>query len=187
MSKKATLWSQKRAAAIERSINPEGALEAALDQLEEQNLAPYNPELELEDTLGEHLNEYESDYQVTSDMADDIAAIKLLVKRIDAGHFTLGHKHELPPSTIAYSSKLQLSPCSATDDLLKFWACAENRAVSDVAMFALETGLKALRAQGAIPEAALDATERRSAQRLAQAEARAVVKRALGDFQDPMF
>jgi len=187
LSKKATLWSEKRAAAIKRSINPEGALEDALDQLEKQNLAPYDPQLQLDDTLGEHLNKYESDYEVTSDMADEVAAIKLLVKRIDAGHFTLGHKHELPPSTIAYSSKLQLSPCSATDDLLKFWASAENRAVSDVALFALETGLKALRAQGAIPEAALDATERRSAQRLAQAEARAVVKKALADVQDPIF
>ena len=174
MVKKPTFWTEKRAAATKRSVTPEGALEEAFDYIEEQGI----PELEC--TLGELLEQFPEERSVESG-SEAAGTIKHAIKMIDAGWFSTGFLHELPPSPITRSSKLQLSVSSATDDLLKNWASSENRAVSDVAMFALETGLKALKNQGAIPEAALEATEIRSRQRLVHAEARAAVTDCLNE------
>ena len=139
---------------------------AAFDHMDEAHI----PDLEC--TLGELFEQFPEQRSVSSE-SEAYATIKHARKMIDAG-WADAYLHEPgAPSPIAKSNKLQLSISSATEDLLKNWASSENRAVSDVAMLALETGLKALKAQGAIPEVALEATEIRSRRRLAQAEARA--------------
>ena len=155
-------------------------MEAAFDYMEEQQV----PELEC--TLGELFEQFPEKYCVERGSEAE-GTIKHAISKINTGWFSTGFLHELSLTPLIRSSKLQLSISDATGDLLRNWACSENRAVSDVAMFALETGLKALKAQGVIPEAALEATELKSRQRLAHAEARAAVTDCLNYTVDPGF
>ena len=176
MAKKATYWSERKAEAVRCSVTPE-SLTAAFDYMEEQTI----PDLDC--TLGELFEQFPEEDSVPS-TSEAAGTIKHARKMVDGGWACASNAERSAPSPITQNHKLQLSISSATEDLLKHWASSENRAVSDVAMLALETGLKALKAQGAIPEVALEATELRSRRRLAQAEAKAAAMRCLNGTVD---
>ena len=144
----------------------------------------YLPDLEC--TLGELFEKFPEEGSVPSD-SDAYATLQQAKKLIEGRWADVTLNEPSAPSPFAKGNKLQLSISDATEDLLKNWASSENRAVSDVAMLALETGLKALKAQGAIPEVALEATELRSRRRLAQAEAKAAAIRCLYGMTDFSF
>lgn len=70
--------------------------------------------------------------------------------------------------------KLQVSVAPAVNTLLKAWAASEGREVTSVLLQAVEVGLRTLKAQGAIPRAAIEHYEQNCQYRLALAEAKSV-------------
>ena len=81
---------------------------------------------------------------------------------------------ELDPYPTAKNTKVQVT-AFGTWDLLNNWAAAEDRGLSEVANAAIQAGLRALRADGVIPKAALDLYEQKCMDRLVAAQARRVV------------
>ena len=115
---------------------------------------------------------------------DDLAdAIKDLIKNLKSGGDASSFQQT--PSPAATSSKLQVTVQEGIWDLLNNWASAEDRDLSAVTNVAIEAGLRALRADGAIPKAALDVYEAQCKRRIAIAQARAATIRFLNDVLYP--
>ena len=91
----------------------------------------------------------------------------------------------LDPLMAPNGSKIQVTVQDGTRDLLIDWAAAESRDLSTVTNLAIEAGLRALRADGAIPQAAIEAHEFQCKQRIAAAQARALVDNFLDDVINP--
>ena len=104
--------------------------------------------------------------------AEEKKPYKDKLKAVENGHYSGNEKDPAPTSK---NTKVQVTVAFGTWDLLNSWASAEDRGLSEVANAAIQAGLRALRADGVIPKAALDLYEMQCEKRLVAAQARRVV------------
>lgn len=173
---KKSLWQQTRAKALKYSAIPPEHLEPALDELEA--LVPLN------------LDAFEHEWTESEFVAlegEELAQAKDAQKSVATGWYrpALGRAGDPLPNT--NNTKIQVTVADGTLDLLTNWAAAEDRGISEVTNVAIQAGLRALRADGAIPEAALNAYEKQCQQRIAEAQARRVISSFIGSCSEALF
>ncbi len=163
MPKRSSLWAQRKDAALQESFVDKDMLEEFFKQIETR-ASGHDLDLDsFEHVAGDEDFEYPSEQD---------AALRELLKSVKSGGDA--SSFEQTPSPAASSSKLQVTVQEGIWDLLNNWASAEDRDLSAVTNVAIEAGLRALRADGAIPKAALDVYEAQCKRRIAIAQARAV-------------
>ena len=160
-----TPWQERREKALRESSLPTEALEKSLDELQER-LEKYQS-IELDSFTHTWMD---ADYQPLPDEQEKEYA-KAVKKIRDGEH----QGWEKDPQPTAKNSKIQVTVAHGTWDLLNNWASAEDRGLSEVTNAAIQAGLRALRADGAIPQSALDAYEIQCQRRISDAQARRIV------------
>ena len=170
MSTKQSLWEEERQSILRHSHAPAEILEDCLDCLEL-----------LAETLGDglDLNSFKAKWKQAGHEDPPASVHKSIVELIKS--FKGWATEVRTPSPVISSSKLQLTVQDGVYDLLNNWAAAENRDIPGLAAVALEKGLRALVAEGVIPQCARDAYESQCRERLGTAYARAGVIQFLKD------
>ena len=156
-----SVWEHLREKALKEGVIPREQLEPALDELE------CDCDIDFNDFTHTWRDE---GFEEAS--PEDQKVYKDKLNAIQRGIWT---GHEKDPSPAAKNSKVQVTVAFGTFDLLNSWAAAEDRGLSEVANAAIQAGLRALRADGVIPKAALDLYETQCQKRLVAAQARRVV------------
>lgn len=163
LTKKPTLWDQRMEKACREGPLPAEDLQKAFEELNAKTIG-----MELLDRyqLTYSHPEFKEHDEEENDKLDQQK------KRVLTG---LAEKVSAPRRANPQnnSSKLQISVQDGVWDLLNYWAASENRDLSGVAAFALEAGIRALKAEGSIPQSAVDAYEAMNRRRLAHSQARA--------------
>ena len=169
MSTKQSLWEEERQSILRYSHAPAEILEDFLDLLEL-----------MAETVGElDLNSFKTTWKQAGHEdppASVHESIAELIKKLKGSALVVR-----TPSPAAHSSKLQLTVQDGVYDLLNNWAAAENRDIPGLAVVALEKGLRALVAEGVVPQCALDAYESQCRERIGNAYARAGLMQFLKD------
>ena len=162
-------WQRTYEQVLADSPVPTDELEIALDRLDTR-LEKYEPGIDLDAFT--HLCT-DQGYEGFSEEQEKEYAKQ--IKRVRDGDFQGWGRS---PQPAAKNAKLQVTVANSTWDLLNNWAAAEDRGLSEVANAAIQAGLRALRADGVIPQSAIDSYEAQCQRRLTDAHARRVV----GDF-----
>ena len=161
---------------MKHSAIPPEQLEQALDELEA--LVPLNLD------AFEHKWTQEGFVDLEG---EELEKAKEAQKNVATGWYRPGLYRAGDPLPNTRNSKIQVTVADGTMDLLNNWAAAEDRGVSEVTNAAIQAGLRALRADGAIPAAALDAYEKQCQQRIADAQARRVISSFIDEVKEAIF
>ena len=172
LAQQQTPWQVRRAEALRASAVAASDLEREFDQLEGR--------LPL-DLI--HLKTWRDD-EWNEPVGEQFAELTKLHGQVERAAFHVGGWVEgqaYAPKPVAANTKIQVTLADSTWDLLNNWAAAEDRVISEIANTAIQAGLRALRADGSIPKAAIDAYEIQSARRIANAQARRHVAEFITD------